>query len=224
MEKPFPASNAFREVEVSMSILGRSFVGRLIPEVDWQQLSSAGYDEIYKGLAAAGGPGQATADYLKHRRVKLGFGQQDESGGGWTLLHNITLAPAARLADAYTVSLIVHEVFHLRQSILLRLSVCGELLAWQYQRQAYREAAGRELGDPGAAFAGKRGLWDELAGLSADRREDLARAQQLMKTIAEGYRSECLPLYPLHKEIGHHLRQREIRESFGVIRNLFTCR
>jgi hypothetical protein len=207
-----------------MSIITGSFIGQLFPELDWKELDANSYDEIYKKLRGAGECSSAAMDFLQRKRVRLGFHRQDFSGGGWTLLHNITLAPDTGLADFYTLSLIIHEVFHLKQPILTRLSVRGELLAWQYQRQAYHEVSGWEIGGLNAAYSGKKDLWDQISRLSPDSREDLAEAQELMKKIAEGYRSDCLPLYPLVSEIMYYLRQGKIRNIFEMVRDLVTCR
>ena len=215
---------ASKKAEGIMSMLGKTFVGRLFPEMDWEQLDGDRYQQVCNRLQAASEYGQATANYLQQSGVRLGYYAQENSGGGWTLLRNITLARGAALADAYTLSLIVHEIFHLKQSIFQRLSIYGELLAWQHQRKAYHELAGREIGDVGAEYAGKKAMWDQLSALSADSRADLATAQQLMSSIATGYRSDCLPLYPLFQEAGYFLRQGRIREIFSMIWNLLTCR
>lgn len=207
-----------------MSALNKSFLVKVFPEFDWQELDSDGYDELFKVLINSGQDGSATLDYLKEHKVRVGFHSQDNSGGGWTLLRNITLTPGTDPSTRYNISLIVHEVFHLQQSLLTRLSVYGELLAWQYQGQAYLRAFGRGIGDSGEAYSGTQEKWDELSILSPASRQNLAKAQRVMKEISPNYRSDCLPLYPLIKEIRFLLSQGKIGDIFGTIKNLITCR
>jgi hypothetical protein len=207
-----------------MSVISKSFLGKIFPELDWQELDSNNYDSLFKTLMNSGQDASTTLNYLKEHKVKVGFHSQDSSGGGWTLLRNITLTPGTDPATHYNISLIVHEVFHLQQSLLTRLSVYGELLAWQYQGQAYRQAFGKGIGDPGEAYPRTQDKWDELAKLSPASREDLATAQQVMKEISPDYRSDCLPLYPLIREIGFDLRQGKFGNAFETIGNLITCR
>jgi hypothetical protein len=187
-------------------------------------LGSDSYDKLFNALNSSGQDGSATLSYLKDRRVKVGFHPQDSSGGGWTLLRNITLTPGTDPSNRYNISLIVHEVFHLQQSLLTRLSVYGELLAWQYQEQAYLQAFSRGIGDPGEAYPGTQKSWDELSALSPASRQDLAKAQQVMKEISPDYRSDCLPLYPLIREIGFLVSRRKFRDIFETLKNLITCR
>jgi len=108
--------------------------------------------------------------------------------------------------------------------LLARLSVRGELLAWQYQIQAYRELTGNEIGDHGQAYGGTKVHWDQIAQLSADSRDDLLAAQGLMKKVAPDYRSDCLPLFPLLQEVGFYLGKGRLKEAFDVVWNLVTCK
>ncbi len=206
------------------SIIGGTFLGNIFPELRWKELDSADYAEIFTELALPGSILSATLDTLKKRRVKFGFLPQAYSGGGWTLLHNISIATGTNLADRYTVSLIIHEVFHLGQPFLTRLSVHGELLAWQHQQQGYQEAFGREIGEAGEAYPGTQTQWDALSRLSAGSRADLEQARTLMQSIAQHYRSDCLPLFPLPTELWLHLRHLDFRGAFEAIKNLVTCR
>ena len=100
----------------------------------------------------------------------------------------------------------------------------GELLAWQHQERAYFEIAKKRIGDPDQTFSGKRKYWDELMLLSPDSREDLKRAQELTRAISPGYRSYCLPLYPLHQEIWYYLKQGKFKEAFDAVKNLISCK
>lgn len=196
----------------------------IFPESDWKELTATDYEEVFQNLKKAGSLNARAASYFHDAKIKLGFHEQYKSGAGWTVLRNITLEPGAKLTDAHTLCLISHELFHLQQSIWMRLSVQGELLAWQYQKQAYRELTGRDIGDRGEAYNGTKPHWDELSQLAANLREDLRTAQLLMKKVSPDYRSDCLPLFPLNKEIRYFLKRGKLIEVFQVIWNLITCR
>lgn len=205
-------------------LIGKSFLGKLFPEIDWVELGQAGYGDIFRQLSRPGAINSTSLAYFEKHKVKLGFHIQDYSGGGWTLLHNITLAPGTDLNDRYTLSLVTHEVLHLGQPILTRLSIYGELLAWQYQKQGYLEAFGKEIGELGEAFAGTQDKWSELSRLSPDSRGDLAKAQEIMKDISPRYRSDCLPLFPIAREIWFFFQQKDFKRALSVLINLVTCR
>lgn len=207
-----------------MTVRTSSPFSMIFPESNWKELDPDSYRQVYQRLQNGGQYSSAAIEYLQKHGVKLGFHEQDDSGGGWTLLRNITLAPDTILDNPYTLTLIVHEVFHLKQPLFTRLSVQGELLAWQFQKQAYREISGREIGETGEAYSGKQDLWEQVSQLSPASREDLAKAQELMRRIADRYRSDCLPLYPLVREIWFFVKQGDFRAAFAAVYNLITCR
>jgi hypothetical protein len=206
-----------------MKIEERNSRNHIFPELHWQELDPGALERVHHGFTRAGDRLSGTMAYIRKHKVKLGYYKQDRSGGGWTLLRNITLAPGLAADSPYALALIAHEVLHLQQSLFTRLSVQGELLAWQHQKQVYRELSGREIGEVGEAYSGTQELWEKLAGLSPNSREDLAQAQALMKQIAQRYRSECLPLSPLPKEIWYFIMQGNILAAFAAIYNLITC-
>ena len=206
------------------TVTASSILRSVFPESNWRELTAADYDAVCQKLTSAGALNAAAASFMKEAKIKLGLHQQYKSGAGWTILRNITLAPEASLSDNYTLCLISHELFHLQQSIWTRLSVRGELLAWQYQRQAYYELTGKDIGDHGEAYGGTKEHWDKLALLSADSRDDLLAAQGVMKKVSPDYRSDCLPLFPLTTEIKHFLKQGKFGEAFGALWNLLTCK
>jgi hypothetical protein len=219
-------------VEVSMStfkIEGAKILDWLIPEFKWESLDFTRSQQIFEKLLSTDQLGSEILEYIKKRRPRIGFHKQYKSGGGWTLFGNITLSPGDDPFDPYVLSLILHEAFHLRQSILMRLSMQGELRAWQYQKQTYPGIAkvkGNAIGSKDEAYGrGKetRELWEELSKLSPDSREDLKKAQTLMQDIAKGYRSDSLPLYPLPQEIGFCLRQGKIKDAVAVVLKLIRA-
>ncbi len=208
----------------TLSVSTTSLFKSLFPESDWTRLPPADYQQVLQKLTDAGTLNATVAQFMQRAKIKLGFHEQYKSGAGWTILRDITLAPGGDLANPYTLCLISHELFHLQQSVLTRLSVYGELLAWQFQIQAYHELTGKDIGDIGEAYGGTKQYWDQLAQLSANSRDDLLKAQALMKNVAPTYRSDCLPLFPLTKEFWYFLKQGKFADSFNAIKNLITCK
>jgi hypothetical protein len=45
-----------------------------------------------------------------------------------------------------------------------------------------------------------------------------------MKKVAPDYRADCLPLFPLDKEVGDYLQQGKIVDLLNVVWSLITCR
>jgi hypothetical protein len=205
----------------------RPALGGLIPEVTWETLDLSKFEEVTDLLMKMDQLGPEIVGYLKKRKYRIGFITQANSGAGWTVLGNITLPPAEkeRLVIPLTLSLIVHEAYHLQnQSILMRLSMKGELLAWQYQARTYPLfSQGKAIGTAGEAYsaAGPTNQhWEALLTKSADSRKDLEDARDLMIAISPQYRAYALPIYPLHQELGYYLRQGNFRGILEMFRNL----
>lgn len=211
-------------MSTNREFINASFIRKIFPETKWNELLSSERNQVFQRLREAGSLGAEVVDFIQTKKVKLGFFKQYKSGAGWTLLRNITLAPDIELEKPYTLSLIVHEALHLEQSILTRLSMRGELLAWQHQERAYFEITKERIGESGQAYGGKRKYWDELMQLSPNLRTDLERARELTRAISPGYRSHCLPLYPLQQEIWYCLRQGKFKEAFEAVKNLVSCK
>jgi len=207
----------------TFKIEGVKWIDWLIPELNWKELDLPEYQEVFDNLNNIDLLDTNVVNYLKTKKFKVGFHKQYNSGGGWTFLKNITLTPGDDPKDPYVLSLIIHEAFHLTQSLWMRLSMQGELKAWKYQKQIYPQIArtkGNEIGSPNEAYGGTKQHWDKLADLSLDSRESLRIAQSVMKDIARGYRSDRLPLYPLPKEILFYLKQWKIKEAVHAVTNL----
>lgn len=156
--------------------------------------------ELLRELAGAGPSGRETAQYIRDRKIRIGVRRQS-SGARWALGRHIDLSP--RYLDGppgspYALSLVVHEIQHLKQGPLTALSVYGELDAWQVQFRFLLEVAGGYTGVPGQAMVIRDLLqlplgWDRAA---------LQAARGLMQQYAgKVYRADLLPLYPLHHEI-----------------------
>ena len=178
---------------------------QIIPETGWVKFTPAEREQLLHKLDGFGAYGPPASAYLRAHNTAIGYLPQTASGAGWTLLGNLTLPPDTDLNDKRTLAVIIHEVLHLQQSLITRLSVQGELLAWQLEYQAYHAVMGTWYGDPGAPFAGTRPLWDALSQLLPDSHEHLFKAQGLMKEVSPAYRSNLLPLYPLGRETGYRL-------------------
>jgi len=210
----------------TFKIEGAKIVDWLIPEFNWEALDFTRSKEVFEKLMSTDQLGSEFSDYIKKRRPRIGFHKQYKSGGGWTFFGNITLSPGDDPFDPYVLSLIIHETFHLSQSIAMRLSMQGELRAWQYQKRTYPHIAstrGNEIGTKDEAYGrGKetKEFWEELARLSPDSRDDLEKARTVMQNISKGYRSDSLPLYPLPQEIVFCLKQGKIKDVIDVIRKL----
>ncbi len=147
--------------------------------------------------------GRAARDFLRARQVKVGLRPQP-TGARWTLFGRIELHPSQLANETYALSLLVHEVRHLKQGKILALSVQGELEAWQEQFVFLKSLTGRYSVSPR-----QNEIIEEMMTLSLDSRADLDRARQLMREFAgPKYRINWLPLYPLGKEIRFWLVER----------------
>ena len=178
---------------------------QLFPETGWTPFSPAERELILDNLDHYGAYGPPAAQYIRAHSVKFGYLPQPSSGAGWTLFGNLTLPPASDLNNPRIMAVIIHEVLHLQQSLIKRLSIQGELLGWQLEYKAYYDVIGKYYGERGVVFEGSAAQWAEIARLSADSHDDLARAQCLMKQVSSVYRADKLPLYPLGREAAYRL-------------------
>jgi hypothetical protein len=213
----------------TFKIEGQKLLDGIFPERKWEELKSEVFDQVCQKLSEIEQLGSEVVAYMKEKKVRIGFHEQYKSGGGWTFFRNITLSPRDKKdpLNPYVLSLIIHETYHLKQTIWTRLSMQGELRAWQYQKQTYPAVAkieGNEIGSAGEAYGGTKEFWDELFALSSESREDLAKAQDVMTKISPGYRSGCLPLYPLGEEFKYYWGRKEYISAFGIFWTLITCR
>lgn len=155
-------------------------------------------------LEATGLEGRAARDFLRARRVKVGLRPQP-TGARWTLFGHIQLHPNQVDNEAYALSLIVHEVRHLKQGFFGALSVRGELEAWQEQFAFLKSQTGQYTASPRL-----NAIIEQLMTLSLDSRADLIHARELIREYAgPKYRIHWLPLYPICKEIGYVIFRRK---------------
>ena len=156
-------------------------------------------EKLFEAVTALGEEGSTAVEFLKARRVKVGFKKvRPNVGAFWTVFGNIRLnseyySYETSLDDLRISTLIIHEARHLRQGLITALSVYGELDAWQLEFGIYHRITGRY---PHPAVA-------ELMQLPLEyNRVALKKAATLMQEYAgKGYRVDLLPLYPLGREI-----------------------
>lgn len=156
--------------------------------------------QLLQELEESSQAGKEAVEYLRARGIRLGFHDQP-TAARWTLGRNIELHPRYAQGSArapYVLSLVVHEIRHIRQGLPTALSVYGELDAWQMQFKFLRALTGSY---PGTAEQAR--LIGELLGLPLGwDRAVLGTARGLMHRYAgERYRIDLLPLYPLHHEV-----------------------
>ena len=185
---------------------------QLFPELAWIEFSPDEFGRLLHSLERFGAHGSAAAGYLREHATRFGYFPQTRSGAGWTLHGNLTLPPGAALDNPRILAVVIHEVLHLRQPLLTRLSIQGELLGWQLEYQAYHDVTGNYYGEDDAPFPGTAVYWAELSRLSPLSHPHLARARVLMKQVSPRYRAHLLPLYPLFGEIRYAL-MRPFRNS-----------
>lgn len=190
----------------------KNLLAPLFPELGWTKFSADERRLVLSRLDEFGAYGPPAAQYIRTHSTQLGYFPQKYSSAGWTLFRNLTLRPDTNLGAQRTLAGIVHEVLHLQQSISTRLSVYGELLAWQLEYRAFQDVTGKYYGEKGAPFEGTKSQWQQISRLSADAHADLGRAQGLMKQISALYRSDKLPLYPLGREVRYKLLQQVWRD------------
>jgi hypothetical protein len=160
-------------------------------------------ENLLESVALIGEEGRVAADFVRTRRVKIGFRQVRPSVGAfWTVFGNIHLNAKyynyeTPFDDLRIKTLIIHEARHLQQGLMTALSVYGELDAWQLEFGIYHRFRGKY---PHPAIA-------ELMSLPLGYdRPVLKRAAQLMQAYAgKGYRIDLLPLFPLTREFKYLL-------------------
>jgi hypothetical protein len=161
---------------------------------------SSWLDQLLDNLDRSGPEGHAARRFLADQRIRVDLRHQP-TGARWTVTRRIQLHP--RCAEGapnapYPLSLIIHEIRHLRQRWIAALSVQGELQAWQAQFAFFRSLTGRYH-----ELAYREGIIRDLMSLSCSAdRQALSQARDLMRAYAgKSYRIDLLPFYPLHNEI-----------------------
>lgn len=159
-------------------------------------METTALDRILKNLDVSGPAGNGARKYLDAHRVQVRLKRQP-TGARWTIFGHIEVNPSQLVNEPYALSLIVHEVCHLRQGFHRALSVQGELEAWQEQFACLHSLNGRY-----SIAKEKNDVIRELMSLSHEDRADLLRARFLMQKFAgKKYRIHLLPVFPLFREL-----------------------
>lgn len=154
-------------------------------------------------LAESGDLGRESAKYILQHNVKMKFKKYSKSTGArWFFFQQISLnrrhySPDTKVDNPKVLSLLVHEVHHLKQGALTALSVYGELDAWQVEARFYKEIHPVKL----------HPALEEMLTLPLNSdRDNLRHAAKLMQDYAgKGYHISWLPLYPIHRETAYWL-------------------
>ena len=165
-------------------------------------------ENVLSKLAKSSELGKESAEYIRQHNVKMKFKQYSKSTGArWFLFQHITLntlyySMDTKLDDPSMLSLLVHEVHHLKQGALVALSVYGELDAWQVGYRFYQKMHPVKL----------HSALEELLSLPLNYdRDNLRHAAKLMQDFAgKGYHIDWLPLYPIHREIKYWVTRKEV--------------
>jgi hypothetical protein len=153
--------------------------------------------KIFKELEKKTEISSQETGFISRKKIHIRFSDQKFSGARWTLFNNIflnsrTYSTSTDPADPGLLSLVLHELHHMRQGLLTAMSVYGELDAWQVGFRFYQKLTGKPL---------KKPLIELLEIPLSWSRQDLVKAKQLMKEFSPGYRIDWYPLYPIHREI-----------------------
>ena len=161
---------------------------------------------ILSKLIEKGDLGKESAEYIHANNVRMHFKKYSKSTGArWFLFQQISLnkryySPNGDVNDPKILSLLVHEVHHLKQGVITALSVYGELDAWQVEYRFHKEIHPVKL----------HPALEEILTLPLNYdRDNLRHAAMLMQDyVGKGYHIDWLPLYPVHKEIQYRLSRR----------------
>ena len=152
-------------------------------------------EKLLRHLSKTGDIGAETVRYIRANNVRLRFGKYSRSiGARWFLFRKISLnsryySVTSNLSEPKLLSLLVHEIHHLKQGVRVSFSVYGELDAWQVEYRFYKTLK------PGALHP----ALEEILALPLSYDKDiLRRAVVLMLAYAgKGYHVDWLPLRPL---------------------------
>lgn len=164
------------------------------------RVTSVWLDSLQQNLAAVDA---AAAEFIRARGVSIRFWQQGQHVSAiWAPFNRIYLnkryfSLQMDPGDPLVLSILLHEVCHLRQGFCTALSVYGELQAWQLGFRVFHELTGLPYHPNLVELMSLPLGWD---------RRVLRRAQVLMQVYAgKRYRADLLPLFPLGLEIKYRL-------------------
>ena len=143
--------------------------------------------------------GSGVAGFVAMPRVKLLRYRMNRATAavwmlnGWIGLNSLYFTEDASLTSPWGLSIIAHEVCHLRQGWFRAFSVLGELEAWQLGIAMQYRLQGEPIPEK------LKPLMDLQCAMD---REVLVKARAFMVDYAgTGYRIDLYPLYPLPQEL-----------------------
>jgi len=161
-------------------------------------------ENLLTQLAQLGEEGSSAAEYLRTRRIFIGFWRVRKNIGAFWIFpgmihfNSFYYSLKTKADNIGMLTLLIHEVRHLQQGLFLALSIYGELEAWQLQFRLYHQLTGKPIHPAIAEMLSLPLTYDRAA---------LHRARDLMQAYAgKGYRADLLPLFPLGKEIQYWLK------------------
>ena len=166
-------------------------------------------EDVLAKLAEVGDLGKETSEYIRQHNVRIHFKRYSKSTGArWFFFQQISLntrhySPDTKLDKPKVLSLLVHEVHHLKQGALTAFSVYGELDAWQVEYSFYKKIHPVKLNP----------ALEEILTLPLNYdRDNLRHAAKLMQDVAgKGYHINWLPIYPLPREIRYWVTRQKAR-------------
>jgi len=166
---------------------------------EWQE-------KFLEAVSACGDEGREAVEYIRRHKTRVGMKRARKSVGAfWTLTKSTHLnsrhyTRESSLTRPNAWALLIHEVRHLQQGVLIAFSIYGELDAWQHQFRVLKKITQNPLSP----------LAEEILALPLEmKRDTLQRARQLMTRFAgKSYGANLLPLYPIHREIKYWLTRK----------------
>lgn len=164
-------------------------------------------EKYFEQVAQSCDEGREAAEYVRARGARVGIKKARKSVGAFfTLTKRIYLNAhhhtyESSLENPHAWTLFIHETCHLKQGVVVAMSIYGELEAWQTEFRVYQKISGKPL----------KPILNELLAMPLNMdRAHLRRAREIMMEHAgKGYGANWLPLYPIHKEIKYWVTRKE---------------
>jgi hypothetical protein len=164
-------------------------------------------EKYFERIAQSCDEGHEAVDFVRARRARVGIKKARKSVGAFfTLTKRIYLNAhyhtyESSLENPHAWTLFIHEACHLKQGVVVAMSIYGELEAWQTEFRVFQKISGKPL----------KPILNELLAMPLGmNRANLRRAREIMMEHAgKGYGANWLPLYPIHKEIKYWVTRKE---------------
>ena len=164
-------------------------------------------EQYFEKVASSSREGMDAVAYVREHKTRIGFKKARKNVSAFvTIFRNFYLNSIHFTSESVLKSprawvLFIHETLHLKQGLIITMSIYGELEAWQLENRVYKRITGQTL----------RPIMEELLTLPLNmNRANLRRAREIMTEYAgKGYGANFLPLYPIHKEILYWVTRKE---------------